>query len=104
MLEFLRLLTAIAVVAIAAGGLAWTIGRARFGARAVALGVVLFVVRNAILYQGAVLVAAVRPHLATGVAVVAALVVAVALGRILVTKGPKPEPKLSAKRRVARGP
>lgn len=104
MLEFLRLLTAIAVLAVAIGGLAWTIGRTRFGARAVAFGVVLLVVRNALLYQGHALVAALRPHLAAGASVLAAVVVIIALGRILSFRGLKPESKLAGKRRVSRGP
>jgi len=103
-LEFLQLLTAVAVLAVAVGGLAWTVGRTHFGARAVVLGVVLFVVRNALLHQGAALIAVVRPHLATAATVVVVLVVTIALGRILMTRGAKPEPKLSGKRRVARGP
>lgn len=104
MIDALRLLTALAVLSVATGGLAWTVGRARFGARAVAFGVVLFVVRSALLYQGAALIAAVRPHLRTLVTVVVAVIVTIALGRILTARGSKPEPTLSSKRRVARGP
>ncbi len=92
------------MLAIAIGGLAWTIGRARFGARAVVFGVVLFVVRNALLFQGDALLAMVRPYLTSVVTVALVVVVAIALGRILMTRSSKPEPKLSGKRRVARGP
>ena len=104
MLALLHLLTAIAVLAVAVGGLAWAIGNTTAGKRAVAFGVVLIIVRNALVYQGGVLVAAVRPHMGTALAVLTGVVLVIALGRIAATRRAKTEPKLAGKRRVARGP
>jgi hypothetical protein len=99
-----QLFHAIGVVAVALGGLAWTLGAVRFGQRCLAFGVVLVVVAQALVHQGGVLTALIAEHGAALATIVLVLIALIALGRILTARRAREEPQLAGKRRVGRGP
>ena len=98
------LLHSIGVVSFALGGLAWAVGAGRFAKRALAFGVVLVCVAEALIRHGAFVAARLEKH--GYIILVACLipVLVVAVARILASRRTQQEPRLAGKRRVARGP
>lgn len=105
MRELASLFGCIAVLAVALGGLAWSVGQERFGKRAVAFGVVLAIVRDVLVVQGQHLAAFFATHGRSVLLCVLAVAGLVAFSRVLrSSKAERPEPKLARKRRVGLGP
>lgn len=104
MAHALSLVGSITVVSFAIGALLWALGREAPGKRAVAFGIVLMIVGEALARQGAALVSWLQAHAELAGLVFLGAVLLVALLRFAVSGAKQGDAKFSKKRRVESGP
>jgi hypothetical protein len=104
MTDVLSLVGSVAVVSFAIGALLSALGRSAPGTRAMAFGIVLMIVGEALARQGAALMSWLQAHAELVGLVFLGAVLLAALVRFAGSSARRGEPKFSKKRRVESGP